>query len=266
MRKSSIESIDTLSHRISANAEFSATLKEVIYSAGFLHGFYGFMNPYRMQMPLCSTLPKAWWNHYSLHQLFEVDPLVPSLANRRRPVTFNDLEDTTAFKNVWIEEASEFGVSPPSIGIPMIGPAGETAVMVMMGEGLPVHAHERRIEIRKATEAAVKFHTSVIETSSTEDFLKIPKLYDREKSCLDLVSRGISTQRVADILDISPRTVETHLREARKKLGAKNTVHAVAIALYLGIICGHSAIFMKFCLHHHSMISIHSALNHILSI
>jgi hypothetical protein len=50
------------------------------------------------------------------------------------------------------------------------------------------------------------------------------------------VAAGKSQQDVGDILGISTRTVEVHLRSAREKLGALTTVQAVGRAIGLNII------------------------------
>ena len=236
MCKNNIESLGAISRRISSDGVIAGLLQEAVVSGGFRDGFYGFINPFNMQLPLCSTLPLDWWDYYAKNRLFEFDPLVSALANRRRVVTFIDLKDTPAFKNVWVDKASKFDVSPPSVGVPMFGPSGETAIMVLMGSSLPVFDYERQKKIKNSTDIAINFHEKVMETADVEAVLGIPRLTHREKTCLFLASRGGSVADIAYELGISLRTVESHLRETRKKLNAKNTVHAVAKAVYLGII------------------------------
>jgi DNA-binding CsgD family transcriptional regulator len=53
---------------------------------------------------------------------------------------------------------------------------------------------------------------------------------------LQWVAAGKSQQDVGDILNISSRTVEVHLRSAREKLGALTTVQAVGRAIGFGMI------------------------------
>lgn len=47
---------------------------------------------------------------------------------------------------------------------------------------------------------------------------------------------GLSSIEIAEELGIAVRTVEEHLSGARKSLDAKNSVHAVALAMQKGII------------------------------
>jgi DNA-binding CsgD family transcriptional regulator len=61
------------------------------------------------------------------------------------------------------------------------------------------------------------------------------RLTPRERQCLCGVAAGLSAKELARELDISHRTVERHLDQARNKLGARNRVHMAAIAAGLGL-------------------------------
>ncbi len=52
------------------------------------------------------------------------------------------------------------------------------------------------------------------------------------KSC----ANGASTAELAKALYVSPRTAQTHLTHIFKKLGARNRLDAVTIAIQRGII------------------------------
>lgn len=57
------------------------------------------------------------------------------------------------------------------------------------------------------------------------------KLSDREMEVVKLTADGLTAKEVADRLFIATRTVEGHLLNARRKLGAKTTPHLVRLAL-----------------------------------
>jgi DNA-binding CsgD family transcriptional regulator len=67
------------------------------------------------------------------------------------------------------------------------------------------------------------------------DFQRRPpgetNLTPRERQCLSLAAGGLGSQRVAHDLGISEKMVEMHLAHARRKLGARTTSQAIAIAL-----------------------------------
>lgn len=61
-------------------------------------------------------------------------------------------------------------------------------------------------------------------------------LTDRQLEILCLMAQGHTSISAGQVLFLSHKTVKAHLHMARTKLGAKNTAHAVAIALSLGVI------------------------------
>jgi len=64
----------------------------------------------------------------------------------------------------------------------------------------------------------------------------LPKLTRREKEILKLISEEYTTQEIADKLYLSPKTVETHRQNLILKLGVKNSVGLVKVAIEKGLI------------------------------
>jgi PAS domain S-box-containing protein len=58
----------------------------------------------------------------------------------------------------------------------------------------------------------------------------------REREVLALLARGGTDEQIARKLDLSPATAQTHVRNAKSKLGAKTRAQAVALALLEGMI------------------------------
>lgn len=61
-------------------------------------------------------------------------------------------------------------------------------------------------------------------------------LSPREHQVLRLLAEGLHTREVAEHLNLSWRTVQSQAAHARRKLGARNAAHAVAIAVKAGLI------------------------------
>ena len=57
------------------------------------------------------------------------------------------------------------------------------------------------------------------------------KLTDRQKEILHLVVEGYSAKEIANILSISPRTVETHKYNMMQELNLKNTADLIKFAI-----------------------------------
>jgi len=62
------------------------------------------------------------------------------------------------------------------------------------------------------------------------------ELTDREKDVLKLVAEGHSTQEIADMLVISPKTADGHKRNVMEKLGFSNRTDLIKYAIRRGII------------------------------
>jgi PAS domain S-box-containing protein len=58
----------------------------------------------------------------------------------------------------------------------------------------------------------------------------------REREVLGLLARGSTDAEIASLLGLSSATVQTHVRNAKAKLGAKTRAQAVAMALGQGLI------------------------------
>lgn len=62
------------------------------------------------------------------------------------------------------------------------------------------------------------------------------ELTDRQRQSLQLRADGMTTKNICAIMGIGTSSVQEHLTAACRKLGAKNTTHAVALAVLRGII------------------------------
>jgi DNA-binding CsgD family transcriptional regulator len=58
----------------------------------------------------------------------------------------------------------------------------------------------------------------------------------REREVLALLAGGATDAQIAVELELSPATVQTHVRNAKAKLGARTRAQAVALALVSGLI------------------------------
>ncbi|MEU7481767.1 response regulator transcription factor [Lentzea sp. NPDC042327] len=61
-------------------------------------------------------------------------------------------------------------------------------------------------------------------------------LTSRQCQTLALVAEGKVDEDIAHVLDIAVTTVRTHVREIRRRLGAHDRAHAVALAYHVGIL------------------------------
>lgn len=62
------------------------------------------------------------------------------------------------------------------------------------------------------------------------------RLSPREREVLELLAAGLAVEAAATRLELSAATVQTHVRNAIRKLGATNRAHALAVAIASGEI------------------------------
>jgi NarL family two-component system response regulator LiaR len=95
-----------------------------------------------------------------------------------------------------------------------------------------VHRGESVLDI-KATDKLVRRLQPQAEENDSKG-AEFQRLYKRELQVLELAARGMSNKEIASELAISERTVQTHLVNIFKKLGATSRTQAVLYALKEG--------------------------------
>ena len=93
--------------------------------------------------------------------------------------------------------------------------------------------------IIKAIEGEIVFSDAVktiISKPEASDLRTIPRLTNKEKQIVVLLSDGKSTQEIADILFLSHFTVQTHRRNLLQKLQVKNVAELIQFSIKNGMI------------------------------
>lgn len=63
-----------------------------------------------------------------------------------------------------------------------------------------------------------------------------PRLEPRYRDCIVLAAQGLGDKVIAHLLGLTPRTVESYMRDARRRLGARDRTELVSAALLAGEI------------------------------
>ena len=134
------------------------------------------------------------------------------------------------------DEASSVGLSTGGT-IPIHGPAVAKATFSVVND-MPseefaklfaAHRHELHLIAMYAHEKILGFNLHAPLTGPIA-------LTPRETETLTWVAKGKTRWEVGVILSISEETVKVHLENARRKLGASNTTHAIAVAMLNGLL------------------------------
>jgi DNA-binding CsgD family transcriptional regulator len=59
---------------------------------------------------------------------------------------------------------------------------------------------------------------------------------DAQLECIQQIANGFLQKRMPDTMERTQKAIERHMANARKRIGAKNTVHLVAQCLRAGVI------------------------------
>jgi DNA-binding CsgD family transcriptional regulator len=197
---------------------------------------YATMNPVTGDVQGYANYPDEWKHFYMRKEMHRFDPTLWTSARSIAPVDWSRFERDTKFHAVF-DAASEFGIASQGLTVPIRGPYGDCGLLCVSRAGTTEDWRKQRREIiNELQTAAVHLHDAVMRSDVLTRALHMPNLSRREHEILQWTAAGKTQTEIGDILSISYRTVEVHLRSAREKLGALTTAQAVARGIGLGLI------------------------------
>lgn len=180
--------------------------------------------------------PDDWKLHYQQNGLHQTDPTLLHAQRSQAPVRWDRLVNDPLYNSLF-SQAHDHGIPETGVTIPIRGPFGDKGMLSvtrkMQDDAWSKHLIHILPDLQ--TEAAL-IHDAVMQQGSIMRVMRTPSLSDREIEILQWSAAGKTQSDVADILSISARTVEVHMRSARTKLGAMTTAQAVARAVGMGMI------------------------------
>ncbi|KIC43086.1 LuxR family transcriptional regulator [Ruegeria sp. ANG-R] len=217
-------------------ARYTEFLKRVCDKFEMDHAAYAGMNPSEGKVAGHVTYNDDWKEHYQKHDLVMIDPTLHMAKRSIAPVDWSRLERSQNFQRVF-RDAHDFGLPSQGVTIPVRGPYGDIGFLSVTRdcpkeEWRKLYTHV----ISDLQSMAVHIHDNVITSDEFAGALYHPNLSTREAEILQWVAAGKSQQDIGDILSISHRTVEVHLRSSREKLCALTTPQAVGRAIAVGLI------------------------------
>jgi LuxR family transcriptional regulator, quorum-sensing system regulator BjaR1 len=172
------------------------------------------------------TAPPGWREHYQGQNLCQIDPAIRLC--RRSVLPFDwatapyDPETEPHMKEV-PERGRDFNIDK-GISVPVPSPGGMIGAVWVAGPDF----HEREI------------HKPLLHTLALHVFHRLEHLVgrrrprtawltEREREVLAWAAEGKTAWEIGCILSLSQRTVEWHMRQVCKKVGASNRLQAIAI-------------------------------------
>ena len=200
------------------------------------YGSYASVNPVTGAVVGYANYPDDWKSHYMTQNLHRVDPTLHKAGLSIAPVDWKRFDRDVKFKSVFFA-AEDFGITSRGLTVPIRGPYGDRGLLSVTRSCSSEEWERLKQHVMGDLQtAAVHLHDSVMRSNSLAGVMGYSALSSREKEALQWVAAGKTQPEIGDILSISHRTVEIHLRSAREKLGALTTVQAVGRAIGIGLI------------------------------
>jgi len=183
------------------------------------------------------TYSEAWVQEYLDRDYARVDPVVLGCYRGAAPLDWKELDWSRKSARNFLEEARAFGVATQGFSIPIRGPAGQFAILTLNLTTDDTNWESFRTESGSDAILAAHFiNEKALALEQTGDPGTLIVLSPREVDALSNLAAGLSRAETAERLKISENTLRVYIESARFKLGASNTVHAVARALVQGQI------------------------------
>lgn len=232
-------SVDAILERLDTASELSA-LQEVIESLRDLlqvdHMVYHWVSAAGDQYG-CGTYAPTWVQRYLEKEYLRIDPVVIGCYQNFHPVDWKRLDWSSKAARAFQKEAIEHGVGNQGYSVPIRGPHGQFALYTVSHHcddaAWAAFTEENR---RSLILIAHAFNQKALEFEPDRVPEASQPLSPREVDAMTLLAMGYSRAQVAQTLTISEHTLRAYIESARFKLGAMNTVHAVARALTRGLI------------------------------
>lgn len=186
-----------------------------------------------------------WMRHYDRMGHIEIDPRIATARGSAVPAIWDQstLRGRDARVDAFLDDALRHGIGS-GLAFAWHGP-WDTRIAVVLSSRLRVHDELRRKTIARNLPDIVMFGRYFHEIFMLPA-LKLghgrtqeaQSLSSRERECLTLAAKGLTTRDISVRLDISSRTVQFHFERIREKLGAANRHEAIARAVQTGVIPG----------------------------
>ncbi|MER8578484.1 LuxR family transcriptional regulator [Mesorhizobium sp. M1423] len=183
---------------------------------------------------LLETWPEEWSLRYFSNGYLYHDPTIRLVCRDNSPFLWKEISQlcvTDNFGSRVMMEAAEFRLRD-GLTIALRTLEGKIVGFSVAGERLELEAGQAQA-LQLLAAYALGHAIVLVDGERRRDHVH---LSSRQRDVLHWAAEGLTTDQIADRLTISKNTADTHLRAVRERLGAANTIHAVAEAFRLGLL------------------------------
>lgn len=181
--------------------------------------------------------PDGYPEYYFDKEWDKIDPILTCALRARRPFLWTDAITKSELSKPQISllnECKDIGVHS-GVAFPFHGPGNQLDIL-SISRRTSEPANQESLSLLNSISNLT--WTRFLELTENDQFPQLEEiaLTEREVEVLQWSKCGKSYSDIAEILSISKKTVEFHLRNAMDKLGANNKISAVVIAIHRGLI------------------------------
>jgi LuxR family transcriptional regulator, quorum-sensing system regulator SolR len=227
----SFEDFVERSQRARTVPQLRAVFERAISEEGFENQFVGTMTGRVATNTGWVRFPTGHFEAYLAERWNEIDPILTHLLGTSRPFYWNDVAKGLRFsraQRALLDECKRVGVHSLIIVPFQSGNGSCDVVSISQRHREPPDRH--RIPILQAMCAQLWCRYSDIDGNKPSRS-HTPVLTKRELDILKWVKDGKSNPEIAEITSLSVKTIEYHIGNVLKKLGATNRTTAVVIAI-----------------------------------
>jgi len=239
--------LDPLVRAAESGRDLVPIIKSITENFGFDSFMYGMCTSVRpdheSRMFVFTTVPPAWVVRYDQMAYIEVDPRILLLWDSTLPLVWDQrtVRGGGDRSEAFLDDALKHGIAS-GVCMPLGDEVG-TRVIVALNSRIPEVDECRRLAITRNLGDIVLFAhyfhelfmKAIVKRGAQPPIAGRP-LSERERECLALTARGMTTEDIALKLGIGARTVQFHFDSIRSKLAAANRQEAVARAIKDGLI------------------------------
>jgi len=214
---------------------------EIVKKLGFEHFLYAVRVNISLTRPyhfLFSGYPKEWRDHYEASGYASIDPTVQHCAKKVIPIIWDGHVFSAKPAQKLKSEAQDFGLTNGA-SFAVHGGHGEAAMLSLTTSRNSRQASQDIVATLGSAQLLTCYlHEAVQRIVLSKDTLPLRKinLTERERECILWAAEGKTGWEIANILNVSERTVTFHLQNAAQKMGVTSRQHAVSRAVSLGLI------------------------------